>query len=62
MLTRLELIPTRRSTEGWSGPKDQKNKTDKFLSAFGIMYVIVNSTKRQGQGAQRPHPEKHRTT
>ena len=35
MLTRQELIPSRRGTPGWSGPKDQQNKTDKFLSAFG---------------------------
>ena len=31
-------------TGGWSGPKDHQNKTDKFLSVFGVMYVI----KRQG--------------
>ena len=35
MLTRQELIPGRRGTPGWSGPKDQQNKTDKFLSVFG---------------------------
>ena len=44
-ITRQELIPTRRGTPGWSGPKDQQNKTDKFISIFGVMYVIVNSKK-----------------
>ena len=44
-ITRQELIPTRRGTPGWSGPKDQQNKTDKFLSIFGVMYVIINSKK-----------------
>ena len=44
-ITRQELIPTQCGTPGWSGPKDQQNKTDKFLSIFGIMYVIVNSKK-----------------
>ena len=39
MLTRQELIPSRRGTPGWSRPKCQQNKTDKFLSAFGVMYV-----------------------
>ena len=48
-LTRHELVPTLSSTSGWSGPKDQQNKTDKFLSVFGIMYVIVNSRKDKGK-------------
>ena len=37
MITRQELIPTRRSTLGWSGSKDQQNKTDKFLSVLEVM-------------------------
>ena len=45
MLIRPELVPTRRSTSPWPGPKDQQNKTEKFLSAFGVMQVIVNSKK-----------------
>ena len=45
ILTRQELVPTVRRTAGWSGPKDQQNKTDKFLSVFGVMYAIVNSQK-----------------
>ena len=35
ILIRQDLVPTRRATAGWSGPKDQQNKTDKFLSFFG---------------------------
>ena len=31
------------------GPKDHQNKTDKFLSFFGVMYVIVNSKKDKGK-------------
>ena len=49
ILTRQELIPTRRSTLGWSGNKDQQNKTDKFLLVYGVMYVIVNSRKDKGK-------------
>ena len=49
MLTRQELIPSQRGTLGWSGSKDQQTKTDKFLSAFGVMYVIVNSKKDKGK-------------
>ena len=49
ILTRQELVPTRRSTLGWSGPKDQQNKTDKFLLVYGVMYVIVNSRKDKGK-------------
>ena len=37
------------SSKGWYGPKDQQNKTDKFLSFFGVMYVIVNSRKDKGK-------------
>ena len=53
MITRQELIPVRRSTLGWSGSKDQQNKTDKFLSVLGVMYVIVNSRKGKGKALKR---------
>ena len=50
ILTREELIPNRRGwSAGWSGPKDQQNKADKFFSFFGVMYVIVNSKKEKGK-------------
>ena len=42
---RNDFDPTHTTTAGWSGPKDQQNKTDKFLSVFGVMYTIVNSKK-----------------
>ena len=50
MLTRRELVPTRRSTASWSGPKDQQNKMDKFLSFFGVMYFIAKPKKDKGKG------------
>ena len=38
-------IPTGWITPPWSGPKDQQNKTDIFLSVYGAFYVIVRSKK-----------------
>ena len=49
ILTRQELIPIRHGTPGWSGSKNHQNKTDKFLSVFGVMYVMVNSKKGKGK-------------
>ena len=49
ILARQELIPTRRDTPGWCGPKDHRNKTDKSLSFFWVMYVIINSQKDKGK-------------
>ena len=49
MLTRQELLPSRHETLLWPGPKDQQNKEDNFFSAFGVMYVIVNSKKDKGK-------------
>ena len=34
MLTRQRLVSVRRTTAVWSEPKDQQNKTNKFLSAL----------------------------
>ena len=48
ILNRQELISTRRGTPGWSGPKNQQNKTDKVSSFFGVTYVILNSKKDKG--------------
>ena len=53
ILTRQELVLTRRGTPGWYGPKDQQNKTDKFLSAFGVIYVIVKSQKDKGKAFRK---------
>ena len=41
--------PTHTTTTCWSGSQDQKNKTDKFLSFFGVMYAIVSSWKDKGK-------------
>ena len=49
ILTKQELIPTRRSTSPWPGPKDQQSNTDKFFSFFGVIYVIVNSKRDNGK-------------
>ena len=32
MLTKQELVPGRRTTPGWSEPKDRQNKTDLHLA------------------------------
>ena len=49
MHTRQELVPSRHGTPGCSEPKDQQDKTDKFLSLLGVMYDIVNSRKDKGK-------------
>ena len=49
MFTRQELIPSQRGTPGWSTPKDQQNKTDKFLAAIEVINVIVNSKNNIGR-------------
>ena len=49
MCTRNDFEPTRSNTLGWSGPKDQQNKTDIFLSVYGVMHVIVGSRKSKGK-------------
>ena len=53
ILTRQEFVPTRHGTPGWSRPKDQQSKTDKFHSAFGVMYVIVKSQKDKGKALRK---------
>ena len=52
MFTRQELVPGGRVTSGFSAPKHQQNKTDKFLSVFGVMYAIVNSGKDKGKAVK----------
>ena len=43
MPTRNDIKATPYGTGGWSRPKDHQNQTNKFLSVFGVMYVIVKS-------------------
>ena len=45
---RNDFDPIHTTTTGWPGPKNHQSKTDKFLSFFGVMYVIVNSEKDKG--------------
>ena len=53
ILSRQDLVLTQHSTLGWSGPKDQENKTVKFLLAFGVIYVIVKSQKDKGKALKK---------
>ena len=47
--SRSVFRPTCRTTASWSGPKGEQNKTDIFLSVYGVMHVIVNSRKSKGK-------------
>ena len=49
MCTRNAFEATLSNPYPWSGPKDQQNKTDVFLSVYGVMHVIVNSRKGRGK-------------
>ena len=49
MPNRNDINTTHYDTGGWPEPKDHQNKTDKFLSVFGIMYVIIKSQKDKGK-------------
>ena len=53
MLTRQELRRNWCCTPVWSGPEDQQNKTDKFISVFGVMYTIVNSHKHKDKALKK---------
>ena len=44
-----EQLGARHSMPGWSGPKEQQNKTDVFLSVYGVMHVIIISQKERGK-------------
>lgn len=46
---RKELGATLSTANGWSAPKDQKNKTDKFISVYGVMHVIVKFCKSKSK-------------
>ena len=43
--TRADFGTTYSSTSDWSGPKDQQNKMDVFLSKKGVSYVINKCRK-----------------
>ena len=50
---RKDFEPTCTTTTGLSGPKNHQNKTDKFLSTFRVMYVIVKSQKDKGKALKK---------
>ena len=50
---RNEFNLTHTTTTGSPGPKDHQNKTDKFLSVFGVMYVIIKSQKDKGKAFKK---------
>ena len=53
MPNRNDINTTHYDTGGWPEPKDHQNKTDKFLSVFGIMYVIIKSQKDKGKAFKK---------
>ena len=53
MPVRNDIKAATHAREGWPGPKDHQNKMDKFLSAFGVMYVIVKSQKDKGRALRK---------
>ena len=53
MPTRNDIKTTSQGRGSWSGPKDHQNKTDKFLSVFGAMYVIIKSQKDKGKALKK---------
>ena len=46
-----------RNPYPWPRPKDHQNKTDKFLSAFGVMYIILKSQKDKGKAHRKYIPK-----
>ena len=53
MLAKNDKKATPDGTEGWPGPKYYQNKTEKFLSAFGAMCVIIKSQKDKGKALKK---------
>ena len=53
MPTRNDIKTIRHDMGVWSGSKDHQNKTDKFLSVFGVMYVIIKSQKDKGKAIKK---------
>ena len=53
MASRNDIKTIRHGTWSWPGPKDHQNKTDKFLSVFGVMYVIMKSQKDKGKAIKK---------
>ena len=49
IITKQDLESTQKTARGWSGPNNLQNKTDKFLSVYGVIYTIVNSPNKKGK-------------
>ena len=49
MPARSMFDPTCSKTSGWSGPKDQQNSTDIFLSVYAVMHLIVRGKNTKGK-------------
>ena len=48
ILIKQEHKSMKYSKLGWIGCKSQQNKTNKFLSVYGLIYTILNSCKYKG--------------
>ena len=53
MPTRNDIKTTSHGTGGWPGARDHQNKTGKFLSVFGVMYVIIKSQNGKGKALKK---------
>ena len=49
MFVKQEFEPDWCTTLVWSGPENQQNKTDMFLSIYGVIYTIMSSRKHEGK-------------
>ena len=49
MCTRNNFEPTLRNPYSWSGPKEQQNRTDIFLSVYCVIHIIIRSKKDKGK-------------
>ena len=45
MIQRQNVCVSTQHIPSWSGPKDQQNKTDIYLSVYGVKYIVLNSRK-----------------
>ena len=57
ILQRDDIKAMVRNPYPWPRPKDHQNKTDKFLSAFGVMYIILKSQKDKGKAHRKYIPK-----
>ena len=53
MPARNDIKAANHGAGSWSEPKDHQNKTGKFLSVLGLMYVIVKSQKDKGKALRK---------